>query len=231
MVNLAQENLTNKVLELRKQNVPYDEISTNLEKQGYAPTQRDEAINQSKLASGSVGYPHDESKVNEDEPPAPSNAPETLSTEDISSLPATNSTQQQPKTQKQPQRTFSSPQIPEFTPMPQFTSSVDPTQVQAVIESIIEEKWNTFVQDLGDYKTWKEKTELQLKAIKQEIIRTQTRFEVMEKSILGKVKDYDNNITEFSTDVKALSKVFQKILEPLKENINELSRITKELKK
>ena len=108
--------------------------------------------------------------------------------------------------------------------------STDPTQMQAVIEAIIEEKWRAFMEDLTNYKTWKEKTELQIKSVKQEIIRTHARFEVLEKSILGKIKDYDENVTEFSTDIKALSKVFEKILEPLKENIRELSRITEELK-
>jgi hypothetical protein len=136
-------------------------------------------------------------------------------------------TREEPRRQQTQQKFSQQYSIPS---MPSQIPGADPTQIQAVIESIIEEKWHSFVEDLGDYKTWKEKTELQLRAIKQEITRTQARIEGIEHSVLGKIKEYDSNITEFSTDIKALSKVFQKILEPLKENIKELSKITQDLK-
>ena len=151
------------------------------------------------------------------------------SPEEISSIKSNGSvqpTREQPRQQSQQQfkPQYSIPSMPSQIP------GADPTQTQAVIESIIEEKWHSFVEDLGDYKTWKEKTELQLKAIKQEVLRTHARIEGIEHSVIGKIKEYDSNITEFSTDIKALSKVFQKILEPLKENIKELSKITQDLK-
>lgn len=169
----------------------------------------------------------------DDDVPVPSKTKQEVFQEDapsadeISSIKSNGSvqpTREQPRSQQQFRPQYSIPS------MPSQISGADPTQTQAVIESIIEEKWHSFVEDLGDYKAWKEKTELQLKAIKQEVLRTHARIEGIEHSVIGKIKEYDSNITEFSTDIKALSKVFQKILEPLKENIKELSKITQDLK-
>ena len=70
----------------------------------------------------------------------------------------------------------------------------------------------------------------ELIAIKQEIIRTQDHFKNLQGSVLGKVGEYNQNISNINTEMKALEKVFQKILEPLTTNIKELSRITEKLK-
>ncbi len=49
--------------------------------------------------------------------------------------------------------------------------------------------------------------------------------------MLGKVEDYRRSITDVNIEMKTLSKVLEKILQPLTENVKELSRITERLKK
>jgi hypothetical protein len=55
-------------------------------------------------------------------------------------------------------------------------------------------------------------------------------FSDLHKGVLGKIGDYDRNITDIGSEIKALEKVFQKILPTFTENVNELTRITKEMK-
>ncbi len=43
--------------------------------------------------------------------------------------------------------------------------------------------------------------------------------------------EYDQNILNVGTEIKVMEKVFQKVLPTLTENVNELSRITKGMKK
>ena len=55
-------------------------------------------------------------------------------------------------------------------------------------------------------------------------------MENLQNSVLGKVKDYDQGMKDVQSEMKALEKVFEKILEPLVANIKELDKITKDLK-
>ena len=49
--------------------------------------------------------------------------------------------------------------------------------------------------------------------------------------MLEKVGEYDKHIGDVGTEVKALEKVFQKVLPGFIENVSELSRITEEMKR
>ena len=55
-------------------------------------------------------------------------------------------------------------------------------------------------------------------------------FETLHKGILGKVGEYDQNLTNLGAEIKAMEKVFSKILPTFTENVNELSRLAKDLK-
>ena len=68
-------------------------------------------------------------------------------------------------------------------------------------------------------------------SIKQELLRVEERFEQLQTAVLGRVKDYDEGIRGVHTEMKALEKVFEKILEPLTSNIKDLEKITEALKK
>ena len=103
-------------------------------------------------------------------------------------------------------------------------------ETEALIESLIQEKWDAFMQNFGDLSVFKEKVRVEIISIKQEVVRIQQRFENMQTAILGKVKEYDTNMTNVTTEMVALEKVFQKIIQPLTTNVKELGRITEELK-
>ena len=109
--------------------------------------------------------------------------------------------------------------------------AIDPTRLHEIVESVVSEKFADLTSNLGDLAAWKEKINHDVVSIKQEILRTVERFENLQNAILGRVKEYDKGITNVHTEMKALEKVLERILEPLVMNIKELSKITEDMKK
>jgi len=125
---------------------------------------------------------------------------------------------------------------PALQPVPQqpIQMNYNPTaidEIEELVESVVEEKWRSFMESFGDIALWKERTRIDLASVKQEVIRLQGRFENLQRAVLGRVQTYDKNITEVTSEIKALEQVFSRILTPLTSNIKELDRITKELKR
>jgi len=57
----------------------------------------------------------------------------------------------------------------------------------------------------------------------------QTNFDKLHAALIGKVGEYDQNILNVGAEIKAMEKVFQKILPTFTENVQTLSRITEKL--
>lgn len=113
---------------------------------------------------------------------------------------------------------------------PQEYGNADTNKIQEIAEAIVNEKWQELLSSVGNIAVWKEKVDTNIISIKQEIVRINERFDNLQNAILGKIRDYDNDMKNVSTEMKALEKVFEKIIEPLTSNVKELNRITKELK-
>ena len=91
--------------------------------------------------------------------------------------------------------------------------------------------WEDFILKIGDINLWKENINNDIESIKQEVLRVQERFSNLQNILIGKVTDYNKNVTEINAEMKALEQVMQKIIEPLSSNVKELGKITSELKK
>ncbi|MBW3023102.1 hypothetical protein KY308_03285 [Candidatus Woesearchaeota archaeon] len=102
--------------------------------------------------------------------------------------------------------------------------------LQALIEAVIEEKWQDLIKNVSRIADWKEKTDQKLVAMEQQIANLKDSFDKLHTSILEKIGEYDKTITSVGVDLKALEKVFSKILPGFMENVSELSRITEDLK-
>lgn len=213
MINLAEINeAVEKAGELQNQGFSDAQIYESLKKDGFTSVQIDDAINQSKL-----GSPPQEAEI--EEAPEPGLRPSLLNNPQNSG-------------------NFTSTQFRNYSSFGQElqdnTSSQNPRggldEVEALIESIIEEKWKNSMQRFGNLDIWKEKMKTDVASVKQELIRLEHRFDNIEKAILGKISQYDKNIVNIGNEMKVLEQVFQKIITPLTTNIKELARITKELK-
>jgi len=127
---------------------------------------------------------------------------------------------QQDILQEQP---FPQAQEPTEPPQPQ----VDKEQIEEMAEAIIDEKWKEFEEDIKVIIDWKEKTESKINMFEQQLKDLSSSLNNLHKSLMGKISEYDKGITDVGTEIKAMEKVFQKILPSLTENVNKLDRIAK----
>lgn len=102
--------------------------------------------------------------------------------------------------------------------------------IQALVETIIEEKWDELVKNVSRIAEWKDKTDQRLAAIEQQMSGLKESFDTLHAALLEKIGEYDKNIVDVGTELKALEKVFSKILPGFMENVAELSRITDTMK-
>ena len=118
-------------------------------------------------------------------------------------------------------------------PPPSFVSESTPEdrRIEELAEAIIEEKWRELSKNIDKIIEWKEKTETKVAELETGFNDLKKSFESLHDAILGKVSEYDQNIISLSSDIKAMEMVFQKLLPTFTENVNELSRITKGIKK
>ncbi len=131
--------------------------------------------------------------------------------------------------EEEPITRFSAPQP--MIPNHAVSGRGDVERIEEIAESIINEKWEDLISNVGNIVMWKEKVQTDIRSIKQELIRVEERFENLQKAILGRVEDYNRTISTVGTEMKALEGVLERILQPLVSNIKELSRITEDLKK
>ena len=103
--------------------------------------------------------------------------------------------------------------------------------IDETVEKIIEERWDKLVTNIDKVVKWKDKVDNQMNLIKEDIVTMRNGFDELEKKLINKISNYDRNILDVNSEIKALEKVFQKITPTLVNNVNELSRIADELKK
>ncbi len=218
---------TEDVINLRRGGYNNNQIIDKLKKDRYGFDEISSAFNQAEIKN---------SVSAEEVPLGLSNAPSPTSSEEdlypFNEPPATAGQPLPPEgfvTRKQPKMETStySDMTPDFAPEP--IERANYTMIEEIAESIIKEKWEDLISNIGDLKVWKERTDLL--SVKQEIIRTQQRFENLQKAMLGKIQDYNQSITDMTSEMKALEGVFEKIISPLTKNIKELTKITQDLKK
>jgi len=105
--------------------------------------------------------------------------------------------------------------------------SASDERIEEIAEAIIDEKWQELVKDVKKVIEWKDTVESRLDHLEQMIKDVKSSMETMQRGIFGKISDYDKSINDVGTEIKAMEKVFQKVLPTLTESINRLDRISK----
>ncbi len=101
---------------------------------------------------------------------------------------------------------------------------------EELIEAIIDEKWNELVKDINKVIEWKQKADAKLQVMEQRINDLKDQFDKLHQAIIGKIGEYDKNMLNVSTEMQAMEKVFSKVLPSFMDNVNELTRITDNMK-
>ena len=193
-----QNSPMNQVMMMKQQGYTDNQIVQALQSQGYDPSQVLDAINQAGNPSFEAAPQHMESGMQD-----------------------YGQEQQQEESYGQQQYQFTTPREIQ-TPV-----SIDEERIQEVAEAIIDEKWRDLVKDIRKIIEWKEKSEDRIAKLEQGMIDLRMSIDSLTKSIMGKIGSYDQNITDVGTEIKAMEKVFQKVLPTLTESVNKLDRMTK----
>ena len=207
---------TEKIIQMRKQGLQNNEIISSLQQEGYRHEQISNAMDQAsvKRELSSMSMPGQDAIENEEIPLALMNAP-SPSNEREELRPISHN--EQPKLQEPSN----------FAPEPLERASYD--AIEEIAESIIKEKWNDMLQNVGDIKLWKERTDIDLEGVKQELIRTQEKFENLQRALMGKLSEYSEGVTTIGTEMKALEMVLEKILAPLTKSVKDLEKVADKL--
>jgi DNA-binding transcriptional MerR regulator len=200
----APDALTGQILQMRQQGFNNNQIVQTLQRAGYKPHQIFDAMNYAELQAG--GGPIDQ-QVDSPEGNPPDMPPADMPMD------------QQGYAEQQPQ---------EYVPEATYGYSND--RVEELVEAVVEEKWAELVKSVNKVIAWKSTVENRLVVLEQRFEDLRHQFEQLNKGLLEKINEYDQNITNVGTEIKAMERVFQKVLPTFTENINELSRISKNIK-
>lgn len=105
-----------------------------------------------------------------------------------------------------------------------------PKGYEEIAEAIVEEKWQEFTRELGKINEWKETTNSRMDKLDQSVSDMKSDLDNLHKAIVSKISEYDKNLLDVGTEIKAMEKVFQKVLPELTGSVAELSRVTKAVK-
>lgn len=206
------EPVLEQVMMMLEQGYDNNEIVAQLQEQGYTNQEIQEALNQAHTKASIETEPQLPPS-----PPTPQMQPSLLNAAS------------QPPQMEQPTNIIPPP--PQESQVPSFASRDVEERMEEIAEAIIDEKWRHAIEEIGDLAAWKDKVKTELIAIKQEVLRMENRFDGMQQSILGRMKDYDHQVEDVGTDIKAVEKLLESILRPLAENVKELKKITDKLRK
>lgn len=193
-----------KVMQLRSQGTPNNQIIQTLQNDGFTSDQIFEAMNQADLQQN-VGQGMFE----------PNNNPDDME----------NPMEMNPESVNQ-----------QFPSMDQHMSensfnNTNRSVIEETTEAIINEKWKELLSNIQKINSWKESMEHRITTMETNFKHLQTNFDKLHHAIIGKIGEYDQNIINVGTEIKAMEKVFQKILPTFTENVGELSRITSRMNK
>jgi prefoldin subunit 5 len=211
---------TDKVLAMRQQGLSNNQIIQNLQTSGHDPNQIFDALNQADLKGSieSVTPP----EINSDIPTNPMDFGQPLP-QPVFSPPPTG--MPEPPRMAAPMQP---PEMPDMS-MPSFGAGPGVDRIEEIAEAIIDEKWNELVRSINKIIEWKDRTEMKINQIEQKFVDLKNDFDNLNRGVLGKVGEYDKNLVNIGIEIKAMERVFQKVLPSFTENVHTLDRVTRDL--
>ena len=211
---------TRRVLDMQRDGFSERDISARLEQEKFDKNEINSAIDQATVKNEIAPFRSQSNPpiLNPDEVPAPSTSSEEPPIQESFTSPEIS-----------PLTTSIQPSSPSFAPEPVGRANYE--AIEEIAESVITEKWEDMLKNVGDLKLWKERVETDLSGIKQEILRVESRFENLQKAILSKLGEYSEGVTDLGAEMRAMEKIFEKILTPLTRSVKDLEKVTEKIKK
>ncbi len=101
---------------------------------------------------------------------------------------------------------------------------------EAIVESIIEEKWKVVQKEITRMTELKDQINTRMTRMEQQLKDLKGDLDGLHKAIIARVGQYDKTLSEVGTEIKAMEKVFKEVLPEMTGSIQELSKLTKKLK-
>lgn len=223
MMGQKKEIPTDRVQQMQNQGMTNQDIISNLKGEGYKHEQISQAMDHAAVKGElpNMGMDPIQKSPTEEIPVGLLNAPSPSQPQPQQELPP----QQEPE--MIPREDFTQPSA--LSPEPLERSSYD--AIEEIAEAIIKEKWDDLTKGVGNIANWKERIDIDLEGVKQELIRTQEKFENLQKAVMGKISDYSEGVTNIGTEMKALEKVLEKLISPLTKSVKDLQEVSEKLNK
>jgi hypothetical protein len=109
-------------------------------------------------------------------------------------------------------------------------SSYELANTEELVEAIIDEKWNDLIKDINKIIDWKNETETKVIQLEQKFDLLKDQFDKLHQAIIGKIGEYDRHILDVGAEVKAMEKVFSKVLPVFTETVHDLQNVADDLK-
>ena len=104
-------------------------------------------------------------------------------------------------------------------------------RIEAITESMIDEKWDALIGEVKKIVEWKEKVEEKQTKMLNDLEKLKEDFKILHQGVLGRLEDYDSRMSDVGTELKAVGKVFKDVVPEFVENVKELKSITQGVKK
>lgn len=139
--------------------------------------------------------------------------------------------QQAPQPRYEPQQQQAPPaQAPSYQQSSPSPSTSD-ISTEEYVEAVIEERWADIEEDIRKVVEWKNRSDQTITALSQQFTDLKDRFDKLHAALIGKIESYDKNILEVGAELKAMEKVFSKVMPSFTENVKQLDDMTRRLKK
>lgn len=123
-----------------------------------------------------------------------------------------------------PQQQYPQQDDQQFQQAPQQEQDFDKEKIEEVAEAIVEEKWKEKEKEFNKIMEWKEDITTKIVQLQQQMEDLRSSFDSLHKGMLGKITEYDDNLVNVGTEIKAMEKVFSKVLPSLTDSVNKLDR-------
>ena len=114
---------------------------------------------------------------------------------------------------------------------PKHSSGSGDISTEEYVEAVIEERWTDIENDIRKVVEWKNRSDQRITQLAQQFDDLKDRFDKLHAALIGKIESYDKNILEVGAELKAMEKVFSKVMPSFTENVKQLDDMTRRLKK
>lgn len=207
------------IKEMQTQGISNQGIFENLQRQGYNPTQINDAINQSQI----ITQPMD--TQNQDQ-----QNQQNYSQQNFNQQPSFDQNQQFTNDNQQNQQNY--PQEDYYTQTPQAYSgeeyyqqpSFDTETITEITEQVISERFREYNKKTGDIVSFKNTIQDKVDDINTRLKRIEATIDKLQQAIIQKIGEFGENTQIIKKDLESLHDTTSKLMNPLIDNYRELQK-------